>query len=249
MAKLERQQDFNSDFSPIVGDVENEKGDQYYNAASYRPIKNSEVFKDNKKIALALYNQPKFDTITVKNKPQSECKGDTEFKLAKFQLNESGYIAKLESGSQIITITGKNAYIIIPDFMNSDKKGDEDKRVNINNGIIGYYDDNPKINSDVKFNVMVVLDTATDVNNFFEVNGDTPWLTRKALSKILNAAKKRGASAGYHISSEQQGYTEFVVNESTFTVSVNRKSAIDYYQGKTYHPSWVNSLVKNLPGL
>ncbi|WP_253300056.1 hypothetical protein [Wolbachia endosymbiont of Chironomus riparius] len=91
--------------------------DQYYNSKNYKPVKNSEIFENKNTIALSLYNQTSSDKIEIENKPGFKNTGSTEFNLIKFELQENGYIAKLENDSQIMTITGKNAYILTPDFM------------------------------------------------------------------------------------------------------------------------------------
>ncbi|WP_333023439.1 hypothetical protein [Wolbachia endosymbiont of Pentidionis agamae] len=211
------------------------KNNQYYKGNE--EVKNSDIFKSNNMIALALYNQPDRDEIKIEAQPQSELKNSTKFKLTKFELGENGYTAKLENCEKIMTITGKCAYIVIPDFMDLNIKRENDKRINIGSGIPGYYDDNPVVNAKVNFNAMIMLNTGVDVNNLFK------------LHKLLSLAKGRGAYGGYRISHEQEGYTKFNIDSDNITIEVDKSKAVDFYHQKKYHPAWISSIVKLMPFL
>ncbi|WP_253300058.1 hypothetical protein [Wolbachia endosymbiont of Chironomus riparius] len=218
-----------------VNKVNNNK---YYNCQIGKEAENSEIFENKNTIALSLYNQPNSDKIEIENKPEFKNTGSTEFKLKKLELQKNGYIAKLENDSQIMTITGSNFYLVIPDFMDPNVERKEDRRKNVNNGVIGYYDDNPKVNCEVKFNVVVTLDIGTDVNNLFEA-GD--W----KIKTLLSTAKDRGACGGYHISSEQKNYLGFNITNDSCKVILHGDKAIDYYgKEKTYYPKYIDHIVK-----
>lgn len=216
--------DASSDEKEVFFDCQQFSNDQYYNynAESYNSIKNSQVLYDKKRIALALYTQPDHDEITIKHKPEPG-KENMQFKLKKFELNENGYIAGLENGSEIITIKGKNAYIVTPDFMDSKIERKVDSRVGIDSGILGYGNGSQA----VRFNVMVMFDAAIEIDNLFKVEGSSFNPITLLQNKILSAAKERATSAGYPIGSKQKDYTQFVVSENTLKIVVTKTSAIE----------------------
>ncbi|VVC35063.1 Hypothetical protein CINCED_3A001672 [Cinara cedri] len=116
-----------------------------------------------------------------------------------------------------MTITGKTAYIVTPDLMNSGVEREKDIRVRLDSGILGY----DYGNQVVRFNVMVVLDAANDIDNLFETGGSKNPIA----SVILSAAKKRIAYAGHPIGSKQKDYVQFVLSENTLQVVLRKKSA------------------------
>ncbi|MDN5247520.1 MAG: hypothetical protein QWI36_00020 [Wolbachia endosymbiont of Tyrophagus putrescentiae] len=235
---------------------------KYYNAAGFQVVENSQIFKDKKTtIALALYNQPGIDTIEIKNKSGLEQKISTleEFKLTDFELNKNGYTAKLESATQIVTIEGQNAYIVIPDFMDSTIERKEDRRVDVNNNIPGYLKKTGlEDHREVHFNAIVMLDTGVDVNDLFKVKdkGNASWCNiwdkakKKSINLALSYAKEHGAVAGYSIGRDESVYLTPTLDggNSTLAVKINRHSATGYYVNKIKESSGVAAaLVKSIP--
>lgn len=184
----------------------------HYNPASYNSVKNSQILCDKKTIALAFSG-----TIKYIDKQGSEKTNDIQFKLKKFELNENGYIATFENGSKIMTVTDETAYIVAPDFMNSEIEREKDTRVGVDSGILGYGDGNQA----VRFNVMVMLDAANDIDDLFKAKGSK----NPIVSVILSAAKKRVVSAGHPIGSKQKDYAQFVVSKNTLQIVLRKKSA------------------------
>lgn len=244
--------DASSDDKEVFFDCEQFSDDQYFNCngEDYNLVKNSKILQylqDKKTIALALYNHPGFDTIKFTDKQESKKTNDIQFKLKKFELNEDGYIAELENGNEIMKIAGKTAYIVTPYFMNSKINRRKDTGVNVDSEILGCGNGNQA----VRFNVIVVFDAAIEIDNLFEVKGSGLNLTTLLKKKILSVVKEYGASAGYHIGSEQKNYTKFVVGDekapkdvNTLKIVVKREDAINYYAEKV---EWINLVMKSIP--
>lgn len=198
--------------------------DQYYhyniasgNIAKYNSVENSKILQNKTTIALALYNHPDSDTIVCTDKQGSEKTNDIQFKLKSLEFDENGYIAIIENGSQIITITGKTVFVVTSDFMNSEIKRAPDTRIGVNDGILGYEDGDQAI----RFNVMVMLDAKNGIDSLFKIADSCNVF----ISKMFRAAKERGVSAGYPIECEQKDYTQFVVSENTLQIVLRKKNA------------------------
>ncbi|MBD0391760.1 hypothetical protein IC220_04810 [Wolbachia endosymbiont of Pentalonia nigronervosa] len=211
---------------PVAGKphVSTLSNDQYYhyniasgNIAKYNSVKNSKILQNKTTIALALYNHPDSDTIVCTDKQGSEKTNDIQFKLKSLEFDENGYIAIIENGSQIITITGKTVFVVTSDFMNSEIKRAPDTRIGVNSGILGYKDGDQAI----RFNVMVMLDAENGIDSLFQAAGNCNVL----VSKIFSTARERGTSAVYPIGSKQKDYIQFVVSENTLQIVLRKKNA------------------------
>ncbi|WP_253300055.1 hypothetical protein [Wolbachia endosymbiont of Chironomus riparius] len=140
----------------------------------------------------------------------------------------------------------------------SDIERKEDRRKNVHNGIFGYYSTNPKIDSELKLNIIATLDIGVDINKIFTIERTTSWINLAkfinntyitSANVLLNHVKKFGNSGGYRISSDERDYIQFILDANTLTIVADKKKAIDYYKNKEYHPNWINTTVKNTPKL